>query len=221
MIIKNAIFDMDGTIVDTMPHWRKIQCDILEEKYKIQISPETRSRFFLMTYDELLDEAATLYSLKIARKEVTAEGYERMRDVYLKGDIDFKPCAVDYLKHLKDKGCGVALATATTRDLVVPFFERLGILKYFDCIYTTPDDAKVGKLDSTLVYDMALEALGGTKENTAVFEDVLEYICTCRNNGYYTVAIADGLQSHRASQIKETANLYITSYKEIIEQEEI
>ncbi len=216
MIIKNAIFDMDGTLVDTMPHWRKIQCDILEDMYGIKIAPEIRNKFFTLTYDELLDEATKLYFINIVRKDVTAEGYRRMRNVYLHGNITFKPYALEYLRYLKENGCGIALATATTKDLVYPFFERIGILKYFDHIYTTPDDAKVGKLDSSLVYDMALKALGATKENTAVFEDVLEYVYTCKNSGYYTVAVEDNLQSHRASEIKSAADLYINSYKELI-----
>ena len=64
---------------------------------------------------------------------------------------------------------------------------------------------------------MALEALGGTKEEAVVFEDVLNCMETCKANGYKVIAIHDKYQKYTKERILETADLFINTYKELME----
>ena len=137
---------------------------------------------------------------------------------YLEGSLEVKPYVREYLAYLKAKNCGVALATATPKALCVPFLRQKELYGYFDCIFTTADDTHIGKRESSAVYDAALAALGGTKQNTAVFEDVLVCMQTCKKNGYYTVAVPDSCQAATLCEIRATADRFITSYKDLMNE---
>ena len=91
-----------------------------------------------------------------------------------------------------------------------------GLMQLSSGIYTE-EELKVSKSTGPDVYDASLEFLGGTKENTAVFEDTLSCIRICKKNGYYTVAIAESLTPPEyLAEIKPLADRYIQSYKEMI-----
>ena len=174
MQIQNAIFDLDGTLIDSMPVWRNIQADAIEENTGIKFTKAERK--MCLQY----------------------------------------PMAKEYLIYLKKHGYGVGLSTATPKALCVPYLKFTGVYDLFDCIFTE-EEIKVSKSIGPAVYDASLEFLGGTKENTAIFEDTLSCIRTCKKNGFYTVAIAESLTPPEyLAEIKPLADRYIRSYKEMM-----
>ena len=216
MQIQNAIFDLDGTLIDSMPVWRKIQTDAIEENTGIKLTEAERKKCMQYPYFEVLDKLRDIITADCDRRYVYRQSMERMAKIYRDGSIPFKPMAKEYLIYLKEHGCGVGLSTATPKDLCVPYLKRTGIYDLFDCIFTE-EELKVSKSTGPDVYDASLEFLGGTKENTAVFEDTLSCIRICKKNGYYTVAIAESLTPPEyLAEIKPLADRYIQSYKEMI-----
>ena len=217
MDFKNAIFDMDGTLIDSMSVWRNIQVDIIEDIYGVKFSKEEREKLICLYYKEFIECAGKFKGIDVSYNEVAEESYRRVPPKYINGEISLKPYVLDFLKLLKSKGIGTALATATRKEICVPYLKKTGIYQYLDCIYTTEDDAKEEKHQSSKVYDMALEHLKGTKEDTVIFEDVLVCMQTAKNNGYRVYAVADRCQGDTANDIKKICEKYIENYKDLME----
>ncbi len=216
MQIQNAIFDLDGTLIDSMPVWRKIQTDAIEENTGIKLTEAERKKCMQYPYFEALDKLRDRITADCNRRYVYRQSMERMAKIYREGSIPFKPMAKEYLICLKEHGCGVGLSTATPKELCVPYLKLTGVYDLFDCIFTE-EEIKVSKSVGPAVYDASLAFLGGTKENSAIFEDTLSCIRTCKKNGYYTVAIAESLTPPEyLAEIKPLADRYIQSYKEMM-----
>ncbi len=230
MTIQNAIFDLDGTLIDSMKHWRTVQMRIIEEMYGILLPEELQNKLIRLNDHDLIGSINELYDVTIDKREVALRSEGAMEQNYHEALLAVKPFVKEYFDFLKRNGCGIGLSTATPHHLCEPYLKKVGLYDYFDCIFTS-EDAGVSKRRSPAIYDLSLHALGGTKENTAVFEDVLACIETSKKAGYYTVAVADDLQESAGTiqtpkgnyetssveAIKATADRYIVSYKEMME----
>lgn len=217
MTVKYAIFDMDGTLVDSMKHWRMAEVKAVETHFNCKFTEEQFEEILPLTYFSAMSKMSEITGIDVHLKEVDDYAYKYMRDYYDGDDIKLKPYILEYLKYLKENGCGVAVATATPKEMAKAHLKKQGLLQYIDYIFTEADDSKIGKSQSSKLYDIAMEALGGTKENTAVFEDAVWCIRTSAAAGYYTVAIADEIQSQYYPEIKRLSSKFINTYKEMME----
>ncbi len=216
MDFKNAIFDMDGTLIDSMQIWRNVEADSVEDIYSVKFTEQERNNLKYLTYHDFIAKSAELKVIDINISDVTEESYRRMAEVYMSGKIIIKPFVLEYLSFLKSKGVGIALATATRRNVCIPYLKQSGIFPYLDYIFTE-DDAQSTKSESSKVYDLALEALQGTQEDTVIFEDVLGCIKTAKNNGYRVIAVFDKCQGDTVNEIINISDKYINTYKELME----
>lgn len=209
--IKGAIFDLDGTILDSMFIWNDIGYKFLEMK-NIQVPPGTDKQFTQMSlqqaaeyYIEHFDNTATIESI-INDINKLVEGFY-FYEVVKKDGID------EFLSHLKEKGVKMCVATATDKYMVEKALERNGLLHYFSEIFTC-NGVGAGK-DTSKIYDIALEHLGTNKEDTFVFEDAFYAIKTAHSAGYNVVGIKDVSEPEDENVIKEYCNIFIKNYSEI------
>lgn len=216
MNFKYAIFDMDGTLIDSMSLWRSIEIDLMQEYVGAKFEADIIKKLEILPLRQMLEYVNEQYGVYVDVSTAGDTSDERMSKNYLNGNIAVKPYVFEYLNFLKSRGIKLALATATPKWLCVPYLEKVGLIDYFDAIVTTKDDVKVGKSRGPDVYDAALNKVGGTKENTVVFEDVLVAIQTAKKAGFYTIAVEDKMQGDTRNLIKETADKFITSYKEMM-----
>jgi HAD superfamily hydrolase (TIGR01509 family) len=106
------------------------------------------------------------------------------------------------------------IATNTRRDLVEDGLRRNGLLSYFEGIITCPEVGQ-GKKEGPAVYEEALRLLGGTKEDTVVFEDALHPIRTAKKAGFRIAAIYDASSEGEHDEIRALADSYFHSYDEL------
>lgn len=217
MNFKYAVFDMDGTLIDSMKLWREISLGEFERFGNFKASDEDKPELLTHPFSEMAKIVSEKYNVKLDLAMLSDTVNETMSHNYLEAVVKFKPYAVEYLAYLKNNGVKIALATATPKAYVLPFFEKTGAAEYFDEILTTSDDVKASKFKSPEIYDTAVERLGGTKAEAVIFEDVCPAIRTAKNAGYTVYAIEDECVSDcDTTEIKRLADKYITSYKELL-----
>lgn len=206
--IKYAIFDMDGTLLDSMHIWDTAAAAFLAMR---GIVPKEFDLFRKQGYNGGINYMIKTYELDLTFDEVL-EGLQKILWFYYSEIAPIKPGVKEFLQTLKAGGARLAVATATERYLVEAALKRNGILEYFDCIFTTIEVGK-NKFEPD-VFDLAAEALGAEGE-VFVFEDALYAIRTAKNAGYKVVAIEDYSANDDREEIKALADFYAEDYDRV------
>ncbi|MBO5287153.1 MAG: HAD family phosphatase [Clostridia bacterium] len=205
MIITGAIFDMDGTLLDSMDYWSRAADEFLLRQ---GITPldNTSDRFLSLGMKNWYEFAKEAYSLDITY-DVAYQGiYDVMNEKY-NTCVKVKDGVIEMLKALSKKGVKMCLATATDRSSVEGILKRLGIDKYFSKIFTS-SEVGLGKR-FPLIYERALEYLGTPRETTYVFEDALYAMKTAFENGFRVVGVYDKNVKATREEIESLCHIYL------------
>ena len=208
-MIKGIIFDLDGTLLESMHVWDTVASTYLRT-LGYDPDPDTDD---IMKEASIQDAASYFrkrYGIQKTVNEIAFEVNAELEDAYFR-KIQPKAGVMAMLEAFKARGIRMVAATATERYLILPCIERLGILDYFSQVFTC---AEVGTGKSEpLIYHLATEALGLDKSEVAIFEDALYAAHTAKNDGYYLVGIYDDSMKYRQDELKSIADLYVPSYE--------
>ncbi len=214
MDFKYAIFDLDGTLLDSMKVWRKNEAQQMNIFAQGTLTDEQLAELEIYGYGEMIKKAEHIVGKSYDRKSYTEALHAKMKNFYVDGSIVPKKAVPDFLRKLKFEGIKIAAATATPKALCIPCLEKYDILQYFDCIFTTFETRSKFYPD---IFDKAINALGSTKQNTVVFEDACYSIKTLVQNNYRVYAVSDDSQTDSDLQfIKQHAEKFIEDYASII-----
>lgn len=206
-MLKGAIFDFDGTLVDSMFIWDTIGEDYLRSLGK-EPNEDLKETFLTLTLEEAAEYYRTHYGVTLSVKEIV-DGVNTMVEGIYRTRVALKQGVADFLAQLKENGARMCIATVTDRYLVEETLERLGILHYFSEIFTCAE-VGYGK-DKPIIYRKALEHLDTAKNETYVFEDSLFALKTARADGFTTVGVYDR-HENRQDNIKILADYYIDDF---------
>lgn len=210
-MIKGAIFDFDGTLVDSMFIW-----DTIGEEYLRSLGKEPHEDFKETFMTLTLEEAAVYYrehyGVTLSVKEIV-DGVNAMVEQTYRTKVTLKPGIPEYLAWLKENGVRLCVATVTDRYLVEETLDRLGVRHYFSEIFTCAE-VGFGK-DKPVIYQKALEHLETEKRDTYVFEDMLFALNTAKTDGFPTVGVYDRHEAHQ-DDLKELADYYIFDFTDPI-----
>ena len=206
-MLKGAIFDFDGTLVDSMFIWDTIGEDYLRSLGK-EPHEDLKETFMTLTLEEAAEYYRTHYGVTLSVKEIV-DGVNTMVEGIYRTRVALKQGVADFLAQLKDNGTRMCIATVTDRYLVEETLDRLGILQYFSEIFTCAE-VGYGK-DKPIIYRKALEHLDTAKNETYVFEDSLFALKTAKADGFTTIGVYD---RHETSQdkLKNLADYYIVDF---------
>ena len=208
MKIKGAIFDMDGTLVDSLFFWdslyKKIGIRYLgDESFRPGSSIERAVRTMIYS------DAMAYLNRECRLTESTEEFWEftsgGVADFY-RNEAKAKSGASELLEYLKDSGVKIVLASATTMNEIKIAIEHYGLAKYFDFVFSCADIG-VGK-ERPDIYLMASEALGFKNEDVCVVEDSYVALETAKNAGFQTVGVFDKY-SFGQDRLKLASDIYI------------
>lgn len=210
--IEGAIFDMDGTLLDSMNMWKNVGSSYVRMKGKV---PEA-------DLDEIIKDMSFLESARYIKVHYQfEEDIEAMMDEVnqmvkenYQGKIQEKPFVKEFLERLRDKGIPMCVATATDESLVKVCLKRLGLLEYFKEIFTCRN-VGAGK-EQPDIYEAALHRLGTLKEKTFVFEDVLHAVKTAKQAGFPVAALYDESSREDWKEIMGLADISAVSMGEFI-----
>jgi len=208
MKIKAAIFDMDGTLVDSLMVW-----DVLWRKFGIKFlhdetfhpSEEDDKAVRTLSLKDAMELIHQKYAIGASGAELLDAANELIADFY-RNDVQLKPGALEWLQHCKNNGVKMCIASATAPDLVSMAIEHCGIEEYFAKIFSCSEIGK-GK-DQPDIYIMAKEFFGYSSEETWVFEDSHIAIETAHGIGLKTVGIYDKYNFGQ-DQMRKIADEYI------------
>ena len=191
-MIEGAIFDLDGTLLDSMHIWNN-----MGENYLRSIGYEPRENlnetFLTMSLKEAAEYYVSEYGVTLSVEEIMA-GVNDMTARYYRNEAAVKPGVPEFLEKLKERGVKMCVATATDRPYVEAALDRCGIRRYFSGIFTCTEVGS-GK-NVPVIFRKALDFLGTEKEKTVIFEDALYAIKTAKRDGFKVVAIRDRHQKH-------------------------
>ena len=183
-----AIFDMDGTLVDSMVYWKHLATEYLEHKRVQDISPNILERIKPMTMTESAALFIEEYGLSGTAESIAAE-MNAMMDEHYRQDIPLKPGVQIYLEALHHKGVTMCVASATAEELMDACLTRLGVAHYFSFLLSC-ETVGAGK-NRPDVYLEAAKRLGAQPADIAVYEDALYAANTAKQAGFYTIAVRD------------------------------
>ena len=208
---KYCVFDLDGTLVDSMDEWANKMLDILKED-GIDYPENIISIITPLGYLE----SAKLYS-KMGVKGNLDEIVDRMCsyavDAYA-NRIVTKPYVTEYLHKLKAEGHILAVLTASPHYTVDVCLKRNGIYDLFEKVFTV-DDFGLVKAQPEIYFETA-KALGTDVSQITFFDDNLTALLTAKKAGLECVGVYDKASDNDTEKIKETADRYIRSFEEIL-----
>lgn len=211
MAIKGAIFDMDGTLLDSMHVWIDIADKYLISK-NLSITPEIEEEIAGLMLKDLGEYFIKYFGFKMTVDEIINEVNSLVENEYFY-KVQIKPGTAELLETLKKRGVSMCVATASDRYLVEAALRRVGILDYFSAIFTCSEvDANKTSPD---IYEHALNHLGTKKYETYVFEDTYTPIRTAKEAGFPVVAIADKWSVGKRELIKKEADFFIDHPSEL------
>ena len=211
-MITGVIFDVDGTLLDSMKVWEKAPVRYVES---LGVYPkENLSRvLFSMTMEQGASYVKEQYHIKETVQEIIC-GVNQLAEEYYIKEVQLKPGALELLAELEKAGIPAAAATTSSRVLVEKTFERLKILDFFQGIFTTSEVGK-GKEEPD-IYFLAAKALGSPAETTAVFEDSLYAAKTAVKAGFCVAGVYDSCSEKDQKELAETAAFYMGREEDLL-----
>ena len=207
---KYAIFDMDGTLIDSMVFWKNLATEYLTSKGILQIPADILEQIKPMT----MSESAALFRREFGLTgDVEAQMNEMMEDHY-RNDIPLKPGVWEYLENLHRQGVRMRVASATAEHLMESCLTRLGVRQYFEFLLSC-ETVGAGKR-SPLVYQESARRLGTVPGEIAVYEDALYAVQTAKAAGFHVVGVYDDSAADSWQAIEQESDEVILNWEEAV-----
>lgn len=210
--MKGAIFDVDGTLLDSMPVWWRVS-ERFFENHSIKADKGLFEKYREMRLEDSLPQIREQFKLDMTAEEMILE-YQRLAFEEYRDRIQLKPHAGEYMKKLHREGVKIALATSGYKELCKSAFLRLGVWDLVDaCAFS--DETGVDKSHPD-VYLLAAERIGAEPSECVVFEDIAMGIEGAKKGGFKTCAVYDESNRGDTEILKQIADRYIKNWNELI-----
>ena len=204
-VIAGAIFDIDGTILDSMSIW-----DQAPERYLRRMGIEAEDGLGQTMFSMSMQEGAAYlrdrYLPNLEEEAIIAEINRTVEDFYFE-QAPLKDGVRQFLKEMKQTGVKMVAATSSDRRVVEGALRRLKVMDFFERIFTSTE-VGAGKVKPD-IFLAAAEYMGTLPSNTWVFEDALYALETAKKAGFRTVGVFDAFSAKDQEKIKEISDIYL------------
>lgn len=211
--IEAVIFDLDGTLVDSMWIWKDIDIEYLG-RFGLSLPEDLQNEIEGMSFTETASYFKTRFQLPCTLDEIKKTWYDMAYEKYLY-EVPLKPGAGRFLKLLNEKRIKLGIATSNGIELVKAVARAHGFDYFFDSIRTACDVPK-GK-PAPDIYLKVAEDLHVAPKNCLVFEDVPMGILAGKNAGMKVCAVQDDFSESQLNQKRKIADYFINTYDAVIE----
>ena len=210
--IKAAIFDLDGTLVDSLWVWSQIDADYLKSKGHI-VPDNLNSEICHLSFTQTANYFKERFNISDSI-ETILDDWHNMAYYHYSKNVTLKDGAKTFLDILKKKNIKIALATSNSIPLLESCLKNNGIYDYFDSI-TTTDEVSNGK-DCPDVYLLAAKKINVNPVDCVVFEDILPAIKGAKAAEMTVIAVHDSHSLNEQDEIVKISDKYINSYFDLI-----
>lgn len=205
---KFAVFDVDGTLIDSMGIWSSLGREYLFGKGITENIDGVSEEVETLTISEAAELFVKRFSLPDTAKKV-AHDMNCMMDEHYKKDIPLKQGIKEHLEKLCQAGVRMCVATAADPDLVEICLKRLEIRSCFEFILSC-ESMNTSKREPE-IYLEAARRFHALPEEVAVYEDALYAVETAKKAGFYVVGVYEKETGRQWKQICELADERIGS----------
>lgn len=210
--IDAVIFDMDGTLIDSMWIWPSID-EVYLKKYNLTEPENFHEDIEGMSYTEVSRYFLEAFpALTCTQQEIMDEWTRMAHERYMK-EAPFKGGVREFILEMRDQGKKIGIATSNSRTLTEDTLQALNATELFDVVRTACEAGK-GK-PAPDIYLMVAKEMGVKPERCLVFEDVPMGILAGKNAGMKVCAVDDEFSRHQEEKKRNLADYYIYSYEDI------
>lgn len=202
--IKGAIFDLDGTLFDSLWVWGEIDFRFLHSR-GIEVPPDYAMAVSTMNFNRCAEYTIERFGLNESPDALMSEWLDMAMEIYA-NEIGLKKGASKLLSLLKSNGIKLAVATSSDKKLYLPALKNNHIYEFFDYIADTSD---IRGKDFPDVYLKAAKGLGLEPSECVVFEDLPTAIVSAKKGGFTTVGVFDRHMKPTSEQ-KKAFDYYVT-----------
>lgn len=208
---KAVIFDLDGTLVDSMWMWKAIDIEYLG-RFGLDLPPSLQKDIEGMSFSETAVYFKETFQIPDTLEEIKATWNRMAYDKYTK-EVPLKKGVQKFLDYCKENRILLGIATSNSRELVDATLKALNIKEYFACVMTACEVAK-GKPAPDIYFAVA-EKLQAEPSRCLVFEDIEMGIMAGKNAGMEVCAVEDEFSMNQIEAKKKLADYYIKDYFDI------
>ncbi len=209
--MKYALFDCDGTLLDSMPMWINLATDVLAS-YGVDLPREAERETASMSHED----AAKFYAdtfLNGKGAEELAKTFSDTLERNYSEVLQLKPHVREVLDQLRAKNIPMAVASSTDAYLLEMCLKRLGLRDHFLFVQTV-DNSGFSK-NSDEYFQLAAKKLGCAPGDILFFDDALYALERAKKNGLMTVAVQDDTQMDHDAEIRAVGDYYINDFADI------
>lgn len=207
---KGAIFDLDGTVLDSMDVWERIDIAFLSKR-GFAVPEDYIVKICSMSFSEAAVYTAEQFHLPEKPEDIIVEWNNMAIDEY-SHRVGLKPYALEYLQKLKASGIKLGIATGLPKVLYEPTLKNNGIYDLFDAI-TSTDEVKHGKTFPD-VFTLAIQKLGLKPQECIAFEDIPVGVKSAKQAGLTVYGVHDKYSESFKEDIKMVADGYLINFSE-------
>lgn len=208
---KAFLFDLDGTLVDSMWMWGAIDVEYLG-KFGLTCPPDLQKAIEGMSFSETAAYFKKRFALEASLEEIKADWISMSIEKY-RSQVPPKPGTEAFLSWAAKQNIKMAVCTSNGREMVDAVLSSLNLARYFDCIITGCEVA-AGK-PSPDIYLEAARRMKVSPEECAVFEDVPAGILAGKRAGMEVFAVEDEYSLGMEEKKRALSDFYIRDYREL------
>lgn len=209
---KGVIFDLDGTLIDSMDVWNQVDIEFFKRR-SMEVPEGYKKVISKMPFTAIAEYTKEKYSIRESAEEIIEEWHAIALEEY-KYNVKLKDGAKEFIEKCKENGLKCTYATASADILCDTVLKANNVYEYFDSkAYVYEVDKDKSEPD---VYLLAAERLNLNPQECIVFEDIIEGVKSAKKGGFTVCGVYDDSSAKDEKEIREIADYYIKSFTELL-----